>query len=190
MHKVRTTHHIKRLPWIGGFMHNKGVVTAFMLLMAGSQVQAQESAMTLRLGQEFKHSGFDSQTVDIKWQQSVWQWGDSPCGLALGLRAGAMEVESDRAIRVGGGGSAYCQWENWRVWIPLDAIWLSKYRFSHNHDHLDYGGHIQFTSGLGVGYRFADRWLVGYQYEHMSNSNLYDANPGGEFHTLLVSYFF
>jgi hypothetical protein len=50
----------------------------------------------------------------------------------------------------------------------------------------DLGGTFEFISGLGLSYQFADRSRLGIRYEHISNGNLHDKNPGADI--LLLSY--
>ncbi|MFQ1634829.1 acyloxyacyl hydrolase, partial [Aeromonas veronii] len=54
----------------------------------------------------------------------------------------------------------------------------------------DYGGPFQFALGIGLGYAITKNWLIGYQYEHMSNAYMYDKNPGLDSHTLHIEYRF
>jgi hypothetical protein len=48
------------------------------------------------------------------------------------------------------------------------------------------GGTFQFMSGLGLFWEFADRSRLGFRYQHISNANLHDRNPGGDI--LLLIY--
>ena len=50
----------------------------------------------------------------------------------------------------------------------------------------DLGGTFEFISGLDLSYRFADRSRLGVRYEHISNANLHDTNPGADI--LLLNY--
>jgi hypothetical protein len=44
----------------------------------------------------------------------------------------------------------------------------------------DLGGTFEFISALGLSYQFADRSRLGLRYEHISNGNLHDMNPGAD----------
>jgi hypothetical protein len=48
------------------------------------------------------------------------------------------------------------------------------------------GGTFEFISGLGLSYQFADRSRLGFRYEHISNANLHENNPGADI--LLLNY--
>lgn len=44
----------------------------------------------------------------------------------------------------------------------------------------DLGGPVEFRSGLELGYRFSPNVRLGIDYSHLSNSRIYDRNPGLE----------
>lgn len=48
------------------------------------------------------------------------------------------------------------------------------------------GGTFEFMSGLGLSWEFADRSRLGFRYQHVSNANLHDKNPGADI--LLLNY--
>lgn len=50
----------------------------------------------------------------------------------------------------------------------------------------DLGGTFQFMSGLGLSWEFSDRSRLGARYQHISNANLHDTNPGADI--LLINY--
>lgn len=50
----------------------------------------------------------------------------------------------------------------------------------------DLGGTFQFMSGLGLSWEFADHSRLGFRYQHISNANLHDKNPGADI--LLLNY--
>ena len=47
-------------------------------------------------------------------------------------------------------------------------------------DGLDLGGPIAFRSGIELGFEAANGWRYALSYDHRSNAELYDANPGVE----------
>lgn len=49
-----------------------------------------------------------------------------------------------------------------------------------------------FAEHLGAGFRFGDtgHWELGYRYQHLSNADLGDDNPGINFHLLRLGYHF
>ena len=53
-------------------------------------------------------------------------------------------------------------------------------------DSKELGGTFEFMSGLGLSWEFADRSRLGFRYQHISNANLHDKNPGADI--LLLNY--
>lgn len=53
-------------------------------------------------------------------------------------------------------------------------------------DEDDFGAHLQFTSHVGFSYRLTQRTSIAYRFQHMSNANLGDSNPGLNLHALGV----
>ena len=54
-------------------------------------------------------------------------------------------------------------------------------------DGLDLGGALAFRSGVELGYEAANGWRYALSYDHRSNAELYEANPGMEAVHLRVS---
>lgn len=104
---------------------------------------------------------------------------------------GAIANDNIVALQLGTGARAECLWGNWVVWIPAEVLWLAEHEFGHRGNGFkDYGGPFQFASGIGLGYAITKNWLIGYQYEHMSNAKMYDQNPGLDTHSLHIEYRF
>jgi lipid A 3-O-deacylase len=57
-------------------------------------------------------------------------------------------------------------------------------------DTYDIGGNFQFTSSIGLNWEFEDAWAIGYRFQHTSNANIDDPNPGIDLHTLSIAYTF
>ncbi|WP_439841905.1 acyloxyacyl hydrolase [Aeromonas taiwanensis] len=156
-----------------------------------SSVHADDNIMALQLGTPAESEKLDIFTVDVKYHHMFWHWGDSGCQLGLGGRGGLLDVGHEEGARLGAGARAECLWGNWVVWMPFEVLWLSKYEFGHRGNGFkDYGGPVQLSTGLGVGYVFHQNWMIGYQYEHMSNGKMYDSNPSLDSHTLHIEYRF
>lgn len=160
-------------------------------LVASSGAIANDNIVVLQLGTAFSNEKLDIHIADAKYHHMFWRWGDSGCQFGLGVRAGVLKVEDEETARLGGGARIECQWGNWVAWIPGDVLWLEQHEFGKlGHNHKDYGGPFQFSTGLGLGYALTSNWLIGYQYEHMSNAYMYDHNPGLDSHTLHIEYRF
>jgi opacity protein-like surface antigen len=78
---------------------------------------------------------------------------------------------------------------NWEIPIISDSLYIIPnfmagiYSRGHGHNQ---GGAINFRSGLELDYQLPNTHRVGISFNHMSNANIYDRNPGSE--TLLVNY--
>jgi len=57
-------------------------------------------------------------------------------------------------------------------------------------DHYDIGGTFQFTSSIGLNWAFDDAWAIGYRFQHTSNADLDEPNPGLDMHTIHIAYTF
>ena len=55
---------------------------------------------------------------------------------------------------------------------------------------FDIGGSLQFTSSIGFNWHVRENWTVSYLWQHTSNANIEDPNPGFNMHALSVSYQF
>ena len=58
------------------------------------------------------------------------------------------------------------------------------------YDDYDMGGHFHFTSRVGLGWDVSEQWSVNYGYQHTSNADFDEPNPGLDMHTLGLGYRF
>lgn len=152
---------------------------------------ANDKIVVVQLGTPAENEKLDIYTADIKLHHMFWQWDETDCQLGLGGRGGLLDVGHEEGARLGVGARAECLLGNWVVWMPFEVLWISKYEFGHRGNGFkDYGGPIQLSTGLGVGYVFHQNWMIGYQYEYMSNGKMYDSNPSLDSHTLHIEYRF
>ena len=170
-------------------------VTLFLLLISGSSTVATprdaEQLLFLQVGKPTSTQNVSVTTVDLKYHNMFWSWGDTGCQFGLGARVGWLEVDHTSTVRMGGGGRIGCQWGNWQIWVPLEMVWLEQETFGQKGENFkDYGGPFQFIAGMGVGYAFNRQWSLGYQYEHMSNWHMYEPNPSLNSHNVVVLYRF
>ncbi len=63
---------------------------------------------------------------------------------------------------------------------------LSRHRFGSE----DLGGPLFFITHAGLGVRLSRNFSAGYRFQHMSNSSIYDCNPGLNMHLLELGYSF
>lgn len=52
---------------------------------------------------------------------------------------------------------------------------------------FEIGGHLHFTSAVGIDCEFGNDWTVGYRFQHISNAGLRDENPGLNLHVLAIA---
>lgn len=160
-------------------------------LAAGTDAVANDDIVVLQVGTPAESQKSDVFFADVKYHHMFGLWGESGCQPGLGARAGILDVGHESGARLGAGARVECQWNQWVVWMPFEVLWLSKHEFGQRGDCFkDYGGPVQLSTGLGLGYAFTRRWLIGYQYEHMSNGHMYEPNPALDSHTLHLEYRF
>ena len=77
----------------------------------------------------------------------------------------------------------------------FDAVWLeiggraavmNRHRFGSE----DLGGDFLFVTHAGLGVRLGANLSAAYRFQHMSNSSIYDCNPGLNMHLLELGYSF
>lgn len=54
----------------------------------------------------------------------------------------------------------------------------------------DVGTWFQFSSQVGLNWRFRDHWQLGYRYMHISNAGIAESNPGINLHVAVLAYRF
>ncbi len=111
--------------------------------------------------------------VEYRWHDVLW-----------GLRPTiGLNVDNDAAIYGYGGLS----WD-----LPLGRSFYVTPSFmigAYSHgDSKDLGGWLEFRSGIEVAYAFKDGSRIGIAFNHVSNADVYDDNPGLE--TVLIGYHF
>lgn len=70
-------------------------------------------------------------------------------------------------------------------WVVVPSFSVSLYSQG---DDFDLGGTIEFRSGLELDYRLANDSRIGLIFYHLSNSRLYELNPGSESLALVWSF--
>ncbi|MFM4963864.1 acyloxyacyl hydrolase [Aeromonas bivalvium] len=160
-------------------------------LVASSGVLANDDIVALQMGAPADSETLDIFTADVKYHRMFWRWGDAGCQFGIGVRGGMLKVGEEYTTRLGGGVRTECLWGRWLIWIPAEMVWLAEHEFGHKGNGFkDYGGPFQYILGIGLGYELTANWWLGYQYEHMSNANMYEQNPGLDTHTLHIEYRF
>ena len=135
--------------------------------------------------EDFKqYEGFS--TWKLPWSR---QW-DS--GWAIGTY-----LEANAGVLRGGGESGFVGSvgpgiyftglkERIEIAMGINPTIISKHKFGDE----NLGGPIEFTSHIGVAFKFDRQFAIGYRLQHMSNAVLYEHNPGLNMHMIEMSYRF
>lgn len=51
-------------------------------------------------------------------------------------------------------------------------------------DQYDMGGNFHFTSSIGLEWEMCENWSLNYRFQHTSNADINDPNPGLDMHTV------
>lgn len=120
--------------------------------------------------------------------ESPWEWAVSEAieielGFEFGL--GALDGEGETSLFGHAGPMLEIEFGD----FPLELIISSGTALlsEHEFDHLDLGGSFQFVSAIGFDLEVVDDWILGYRFHHISNTGLYDRNPGLDLHSLSLS---
>lgn len=166
-------------------------------LMSGfcSQLTASENSYFSDAGLRM---GFDAEsqidlvsyelfgTLDMDWS---WNLSDSiRLDLDIETAAGGLSGEGETGIYGRIAPVAEVQFGDFPVTLVLSSG-PSLYS-EDEYDDYDLGGHFQFTSSLGLNWDFDDAWAIGYRFQHTSNADLDEPNPGLDMHTISIAYTF
>ncbi len=101
----------------------------------------------------------------------------------LDLSAGILNSEGQQALMVSAGPSWILDQADSRIFYRagMHPSLVSRHRFGND----DIGGAFQVSSHVGIGVRIGKRWRLGYRFQHTSNGDLYDSNPGLDIHMLV-----
>jgi lipid A 3-O-deacylase len=109
------------------------------------------------------------------------------CGAFIGVNAGALTGEDTAFIgSFGIGLFNVSPNQKFVITVGFYPTYMSRFKFKPD----DFGGSIQLTSTIGFSYYFMHSMTIGYRFDHMSNANIYDENPGLNTHSLILGYHF
>jgi len=74
--------------------------------------------------------------------------------------------------------------------VSFEGGFSPTYLSSYDFELKDLGTRIQFTSHVGLNWDFAAHWRLTYRFQHMSNADLAQSNPGLNMHIFGLSYCF
>ena len=185
--------------WLSGMKRLKiilALIIIFLVFSAAGTVGAADAgwlAAGLRGGID------DNRNLDEDYRQFEafalydlpWSWqvsSASTVGTCVEGNLGFLSSSGRYGVVGSVGPSVYLRTFNKRLFIigGINATLISRDEYGDD----DFGGPFQFTSHIGLNYRFGDHLSIGYRLQHMSNAGIYDKNPGINFNMLELGYFF
>ncbi len=99
---------------------------------------------------------------------------------------GLLDAHGDSGVVVSLGPVAVFTQANrrWEIELGIKPTFLGEDRYGD----FDMGGQFHFISHVGVNYRFRQGFTLGYRFQHISNANIEDPNPGLDIHTISASW--
>ena len=167
------------------------VVLGFILFFTAAQVAAAEvswESLGLRGGASITRRTYFQSEVFSRWNLP-WQWRAGTnwsTTTKLDLSAGCLRGRHENGFVGTIGPCLVLQLGNLPVY--LDAGVSPTFLSRASYDNRDFAIPFQFTSHLGLDWKFAQHWKVGCRYQHMSNAGLGMPNPGLNINMVSVSY--
>ncbi len=144
----------------------------FAVMAAGPAAAQDGEFLALSLG------GFDISNDDVATEGRV-EYRMDEFGYNIGPMLGVM-FTSDASLYVYGGFFLDLEFGNW---VVMPNLAVGAYMEGNG---KDLGHVVEFRSGFELAYRFGNRSRLGIAFNHISNANLADSNPGVE--SLVVTY--
>lgn len=167
------------------------LVTCLSGLFPAATLGAEPYELTeigLRVVVEKDSNSFEAELFDLyAGYTTPWNWrlGERwHLDTHLDISAGILNSEGQQALMISAG-------PTWILGQPRSRYFfragvhpslVSRHRFGND----DIGGAFQVSSHIGVGLRIGKRWQLGYRFQHTSNGDLYDSNPGLDIHMLAL----
>ena len=162
-------------------------VVASLALVPATGAADQPGQLTLGLGafDAFDHDELSAEGLaEYRFGARMFEDNFGPRFQGLGPMVG-IRVNTDRGVT--GYGSLFtdiCPFERWYLWPSAGIAGYSE------GDSRDLGGVFQFHLGLAAGYRVTERTRIGIAYQHVSNADIHDRNPGADSLFLTVTFAF
>lgn len=163
------------------------VLSGFLLALTGSAAALPApEAVGLRLGRTFDGEVKRYELFvrfPLPWQgrwDSGWRLDTQ-----LGTTAGTLRSHGVNTAAATGGPLVLIgpTASHWRLDLGVAAGLLEDDQLNGQ----DFGGTFQFTSHLGLRYRW-ERWELGYRVQHTSNADLYSENTGLDMQAVELAY--
>jgi hypothetical protein len=125
-------------------------------------------------------------TVDTDWSWNVYK--QIKLNLAIETAIGGLDGEDKTAVY----GRIAPVAEIHFAESPISLVFSSgpSVHSEDKWDNYDIGGRFQFTSSAGFRWSFDQAWELGYHFQHTSNADIYDHNPGLDMHIVSVTHIF
>lgn len=167
------------------------IAAAAMLAQAAANADERVviSARGSVTSDDIKGVDFDRYEVGLmyplpwRWQWPAWSLSTHVIG-----SAGALDGGSETAFIGSVGLSVMVSWEN--VPLSVDVGTSPTYVSEDIYDEADIGGKYHFTSHIAIRGWIAERFGIGYRFQHTSNASSQSPNPGVDSHMLELSYRF
>ena len=163
--------------------------------LAGLISLASCGSVHAQLGQIDLRWGFDAEeNFELKSNELVlsfetpWSWqlgAGYTARLQLETGIGAVHGEGEHGVygRIAPTLELSHPDANWSLFLSSGPSLYSE----HIYGLLDLGGDFQFMSSAGISWQVAEKWRIGYRFQHTSNAHLYDLNPGLDLHVLSIA---
>lgn len=168
-----------------------GTVLWSMWFSTTAQVAAAEftwESVGMRGGASITRRTYFQSELFSRWNLP-WQWRAGTnwrTTTKLDLSAGCLRGRHENGFVGTIGPCLVLQLGNLPVY--LDAGVSPTFLSRASYDNRDFAIPFQFTSHLGLDWKFAQHWKVGCRYQHMSNAGLGMPNPGLNINMVSVSY--
>ncbi|EPR42942.1 MULTISPECIES: acyloxyacyl hydrolase [Desulfococcus] len=104
---------------------------------------------------------------------------------ALVIAGSLLHAAGDDGLMVGVGPQLELEFP-WRPLTAFGSVRPSALS-DHRYGQADLGGWFAFSSDLGLRINLSESLMIGYAWQHISNANIYDSNPGVDFHVMELS---
>lgn len=173
--------------------------TAGLATLVGLAMGARAVAGGLTLDSAGARGGFSAKGSKLSFYQTEafadwnlpWRWAPESgfrLQTKLDASAGWINGRGDHAFVGTAGPMCSLGWRDFplRLDCGSNPTILTRDEFGKT----DLGIPFQFTSYGQLIYQWGGRLAIGYRYQHMSNANIADANPGVNMHMLSIGYRF
>jgi lipid A 3-O-deacylase len=167
------------------------LIIGLLLPVAGHAGEFGWAGIGVRIGLGERFERDFSQYQVLAMYRLPWEWGSTSgprLGFRMDLTAGILESEGDSGFITSLGPVLTVSGPKERIVLDcgISPTLIGRYEYGD----VNLGGTVQFTSHAALMVRVWESVYAGYRIQHMSNSGLYDKNPGLNLHMLEVTHRF